>query len=396
MRISLNRFLAILSLVFITSLFSSTLEEAKRNLDLGYYIISEYIYNDFVEAGNIDEEILEGLSLSLINQSKYQEIIALSKKQTCDSPLFQRNVAYAYFATRRYQRSYYYYNQALKKDNSSLIDISGRGWSAYYLGKASLAYRDFQTVHNSEYENSIYDGMGIIKKFWKSHYGEVFTVLDKNKNNLNLSYSYHLYNFSMGFNYNLSKAKDSNREMITLGASYKLGKLSFDFSSMNAKGDYKKLYDGYGLALKSSYLMMFKSFQSNLSMLGGYTYFESLSSQQARLDFGLNTESFGISSGLSYLYLDYITPDYDQEEILYHASLYYKIIPAITFDYKINLGKNHFAYNEYLIPYDDYEVDNLWHSIGLTWTIRSLSLYLKYINQDLEEDSFGIGVGYVF
>ncbi len=396
MRISLNRFLAILTIIFFTSLFSSTVEEAKRNLDLGYFVISEYLYNDLVEAGQVDEEVLVGLSLSLINQGKYQEMIALSKGYTCNSAIYQRNIAYAYFVTGEYQRSYFYYNKAVREDESSLLDISGRGWSAYYLGKFSLAHDDFKVINNSEYKNSIYDGSNSLKQYWKNNYSGVYVIYSEEKTNLNFNYSLHFYNFSMGINYNQNRTDESNREMITLSSSFKSGKFSLDFSSMNAKGDYKKLYDGYGLAIKVNYLMMPKYFQSNISFLGGYSYFESVSSQQGRLDVGFNTQRFGMSSGLSYLYLDYITPDYDQEEILYHGSIYYKIIPALTIDYKINLGRGHFAYNEYLIPYDDYAIENLWHSVGVTGRIKNISLYLNYMNQDLEVDNMGAGVAYVF
>ena len=396
MRINLNRIFLVVFIICSFSLFSSTLEEAKRNLDLGYYVVSEYLYRDLLETKNSDEEVLLGLSLSLIKQSKYQEMIDLSKEHSCNSPIYQRNLAYAYFLSADYQKSYYYYNKAVKQDNSSLLDISGRGWSAYYLGKYSLAYEDFKKIKNSEYQDSIYDGIAVLDNYWKKHYAEVFTTFNKDKSNLNLNYSFLLYNFGVGFNYNLNDSEVSKREMITLQAKYHLGKVSFKFSSMNARGDYDKLYDGYGLALKSNYLLMFKRFQSNISLTGGYTYFESVSSQQIRADFGINNQNFGLSSGLSYLYLDYITPDYDQQEILYHGSLYYRIIPAITIDYKINLGKSHFAYNENLIPYDDYGIDNLWHSVGVSCTVKSLSLYLKYMNEDLEQDSFGSGVGYVF
>ena len=396
MRISLNRFLAILTLIFSTSLFSSTVEEAKRNLDLGYYIVSEYLYQDLVDAGNISDGVLVGLSLSLINQAKYQEIIDLSENYSSDNMLYNRNIAYAFFMEKNYQASYYYYNIAIRKDSSSLLDISGRGWSAYYLRKYSLAYEDFKVIDNSEYKDSFYDGMNVLNDYWKKNYCSAFVSFDDKKVNIDLNYSFHLYNYSMSVNYNQNRSEDSKREMITLHSNIKAGKFSFDFSSMNAKGDYDKLYDGYGLALKSSYLMMFKDFQSNVSLLGGYAYFDVVSSQQIRADISFNNQRFGISSGISYLYLDYITPDYDQEDILYHGSIYFKIIPAITIDYGINLGKNNFAYNEYLIPYDDYDIEKLSHSVGISGTFKSITLYLNYMNKDLEQDIIGTGVSYVF
>jgi len=396
MRISLTRFLTILSLLLFTTLFSSPKEEAKRNLDSGYYIVAEYLYNDLVESGQIDEEVLVGLSISLVNQNKYQELIDLAQKYFCDNAIYLRNIAYAYFINNDYQISYFYYNQATKQDDSSLPDISGRGWSAYYLGKYSLANEDFRTINHSEYCNTVYDGSSLLKKYWNSNYSSIFVTVNADKVNFDLNYSFHYYNYSMGINYNQNRKQDTKREMITLHANLKSGKFSYDFSSMNAKGDYNKLYNAYGLALKSSYLMMFKTFQSTISLLGGYAYYESLSSQQIRADILLNNQRFGISSGFSYLYLDYITPDYDQKELLYHGSIYYTIIPTITINYSINIGKGNFAYNEYLVPYDAHDIKNLWQSVGISTSFQHLTLYLAYINRDLEQDSRGIGVSYVF
>jgi hypothetical protein len=396
MRINFNRLLVILTLIFSTSLFSSTVEEAKRNLDLGYYIISEYLYLDLVDSGNTTDDVLVGISISLVNQAKYQEIIALSEEYSRDNMIYNRNIAYAFFMKKDYQASFYYYDKAINEDNTSLLDISGRGWSSYYLGKFSLAYEDFKVIDNSEYRDSFYDGMKFLNDHWKNNYCGAFVSFNDNKVNLNLNYSLNRYNYSFSVNYNQNRGEDSKREMIILQSNIKTGKFSFDFSSMNAQGDYTKLYDGYGLALKSSYLLMFKEFQSNISLIGGYAYFESVSSQQVRADIRFNNQRFGISSGISYLYLDYITPNYDQQEILYHGSVYFKIIPAITIDYRLNLGKSNFAYNEYLIPYDDYDIENLSHSVGVSGTFRSITLYLNYLNKDLEDDTIGTGVSYVF
>lgn len=396
MRISFSKLVVILILTSAISLLFSSSEEAKRNLDLGYYLISEYLYTELLETGDLREEVLVGLSLSLINQNKYSQIIELADKYPSSHAIYQRNIAYAYFQQTDYQASYYYYDQALKQDNASLIDLSGRAWSAFYLGKASLAYEDFKLVNASEYQNSAYDGLSFIEDNRKSNYGEIFTVFSDKTTNLNLHYGYHYYNFSAGINYNHNKSNNSKREMITLQTGYESGKFSYDFASMNARGDYHKLYDAYGLALKSSYLIMFKDFQSTISLLGGYSYYESVSAQQLRADIKFNTQKYGISSGVSYLYLDFITPHYDQQELLFHSSLFYHIIPSLTLDYTLNLGKGNFAYNENLMPYDDYDLDKLWHSAGITYNLKELSLYLKYMNKDFAENSIGTGISYVF
>lgn len=396
MRINFSRFLIVFSLIFSTSLFSSALEEAKRNLDFGYFIISEYLYTDLLNSGNNSEEVLEGLSISLVNQAKYQEIIDLSNTYYNDNLFYNRNIAYAYFMEKNYQTSFYYYEKASNQDNTSLLDISGRAWSAFYLRKYSLAYEDFKVINNSKHKDDYYDGLNFLKDYWKSNYCGAFVSFNEEKTNLDLSYSFHHYNFSMGINYNQNRSEGNNREMVILQSSFKTGRVSFDFSSMNAKGDYAKLYDGYGLALKSSYLIMSKEFQATISMLGGYTYFESVSSQQIRADIKINNQRMGLSSGVSYLYLDYITPDYDQKDILYHGSVYAKIIPAITIDYSINLGKSNFAYNEYLIAYDNYDIEKLTHSVGIASTFKRITLYINYMNKDLKQDTFGTGLGYVF
>lgn len=399
MRINFNRFLLLLTLFFSTSLFASSLQEAKRNLDLGHYIISEYIYNEILNTGNGEDEVLVGLSTSLINQGKYQELLALGEKYSSNNPFYNRNIGYASFKSNDYQASYYYYNKVIKDDKFAELDISGRGWSAYYLGNYSLAYEDFKIIDDSELKESLYNGMPTLKQYWRNNYSGVFLSFNNQKINYNINYGFYYYNYSLSidYNYNQNRVKDNNdREMITLHTSVKLGDFTFNFASMNAKGDFTKLYDGYGLALKSSYLMMLKTMQSHISLMGGYTYFEAVSSQQIRADISINNLKYGLSSGVSYLYLDYITPDYDKNEILYHASVYYRLMPTLTINYDLNLGKSNFAYNEYLTAYDNYDIKKLCHNVGLTATYKNLTIYLNYLNRDLKEDTFGTGVGYVF
>ncbi len=396
MRINFNRFLAFILLLASLSLFSTSLEEAERNLDLGYFVISEYLFNDLLETGNQSERVLTGLSASLINQAKYDELITLSQRYKKKNIIFNRNVAYAYFINYNYQSSYYYYNKALKQDKLSELDLSGRGWSAYYLGKYSLAYEDLTKAESmSEHSNEL-SGINYLEKYWKSNNCSIFTLISKDMLNLNLNYGWYLPSFNIQANFNHNKANDSKRDIINLQTAIYKGNFSYEFSSFSAKGDYSKLYDAWGLAFRTKYLMMFKDFNSYLSLTGGYSYYEVLSSQQLRTDVTINRGKLSLSSGISYLYLDYITPDYDKQNIIGHASLFYRIIPSITLNYHIDLGESNFSYNDYLLPYDDNDDSNLLHTFGVSTQVKSLTIYLSYLLKSHQDNRIGSGVSYVF
>lgn len=395
MRISF-KVLLFVTLFSLTLLTATTLEEAMRNLDMGYYLVAEYQYNELLEEGNVSKEVLEGLALSLLNQEKYHELISLSHTYSNSSQIFNRSLASAFFQTNNYQTSFYYYDKALQADNSSLIDISGRGWSAYYLQNYSLAYADFRLVTESEYRNTPYDGLNWMQQNWKSNYSELFIVAGDEKTNLNLNYTFNRFNYSFAVNYNHNDTKENDRDMLSLLGRYNLGKLSFAASVMYATGDYAKLYDAFGLAVKADYLTMYKKCQNTLSFTAGYAYFESLSSQQIRLDYVISSSKLRFSNGLSYLYLDYVTPKFDKQEVVYHGSLSYKLLPYLSLSYSVDVGESNFAYNDQLLIYDDYDVEDIQQSIGLTFSHKSLTTYLKYLNRDFESSNVGIGVGYVF
>ena len=396
MQINLTKFFSLVMLLSFSLLPGVTLQEAERNLDLGNYLVAEYHFNELLEAGDDRGEVLEGLALCLLNQEKYPELITLSHKYSNSSQNFNRAIAYSFFQKNNYQTSFYYYDKAVKADEASLIDISGRAWSAYYLGNYSLAYADFTRVHDSEYQNSSYDGLGWMEQNWKSNYSEFFVTLETEKTNYNFNYGFSRPNYGLSVTYNLNDTKLYDREMMSLLGTYKVGKFSFDAATMYADGDYDWLYSGYGIALRSNYLNMYKNFQSTISIMAGYASFEHLSSQQVRLDYAINNSKLRLSNGVSYVCLDYDIPGYDKEEFVYHGSISYKLLPYMSLSYNADIGESNFAYNDLLVIYDNFNVKNILQSVGLTFSIKNLTTYVKLINKDFESKSLGVGVGYVF
>ena len=384
-----------------------TLQEAERNLDLGNYLVAEYNFNELLEAGDDRGEVLEGLALCLLNQEKYPELITLSQKYSNKSQIFNRAIAYAYFQSANYQTSFYYYDKAVQVDEASLIDISGRAWSAYYLGNYSLAYADFTRVHDSEYQNSSYDGLGWMEQNWKSNYSELFVVIEPEKTNINLHYGLNRFKYNLSVNYNLNDTKLGDREMISLLGTYKVGKFSLDTSVMYADGDYEKFYPCYGIALRGNYLAMRREWQTKASLLVGYTHLDSFPTKQIRLDYAIKKSKLTISNGFSFLFIGsspyFIFSDGSlfrgtllPHNFVYHGSLSYELNPKISLSYKADIGRNFFTYNDMLQVYDNNDIETILQSFGLTFSIKNLTTYIKLTNKDFESKSLGVGVGYVF
>lgn len=390
MRKSLNSIVFLLVFFSFRPLLSTSLEEAKRNLDLGYYLVAEYLYQDLLNEGVEDSQVLTGLSTSLIFQGKYDEVIRLKKYSSMSNNLFYRNLAYSYFMTRSYYSAYYYYNKAVHLDRDSVLDITGRAWSAYYLGNASLAYNDFNAIAIDSLSKVFLDDN------WQNNSLSTSVTVSNESKNYNLNYSFNRPLFSFLFNLNKNTSEEDKRDIVNLQSSYHKGKISATISYFNAMGDFKKLYDGYGLAIQTAYLFPAEKFHSRLSLTSGYSYYESLSAQEIRLDYQLLFDRTSVSIGTSYLYLDYITPNYDKAEQIFHSLFTRKILNNLTASYQITYGKSNFAYNNYLLPYDNYDINEISQSLSCTCQLEQLYLSLDVSNKDYNNYSYGLGLTYVF
>ncbi len=392
MRVNLSRYCFLFFVFSFISLFSTSLEEAKRNFDLGYYIISEYLYQDLIDSGNQEKEVLIGLSSSLLYQEKFKEVIDFSKNYQCDDARYYRNLAYSYYMLAKYYPAYFYYNKASKQANNSDLDLLGRGWSAYFIGNSGLAYPDLKLLK----VNNDTLSLEYLEDNWRSNSIFLATSKANATYNTNLSYNWIKGQYSLGINWNHNSGDNAKRDLISLQTAINYKKLTFKLACFSAKGDFKKLYDAYGIAMQSSYIIPSLYFHNNLSLMTGYSYYESLSAQEIRANYMLDFSQIDIACGVSYLYLDYITPDYDKEDLLYHANLTYQPIYNISFSYDLTLGQSNFAYNKYLMPYDNYDIAKIKQAITWLISLSDYTLLIGYANEDYERNSYSLGFGYVF
>ncbi len=392
MRVSLSKYISLAFILISINLFSSSLDEAQRNFDLGYYVISEYLFQDLLDSGNHDTEVLIGFSSSLLYQEKFDQVIELNKNYQCNDARYYRNLAYSYYMLARYYPAYFYYNKASKQENHSDLDLLGRGWSAYYLGNAGLAYSDLELLKSKNDTLSL----GYLEDNWKSNSLFLSSTKTSDSYNLNFSYTWIKTQYSLGINWNHNSGDDNKRDLISLQTAYNYKKLTFKLASFSAKGDFKKLYDGYGLSLQSSYIIPSVYFHNNLSLMTGYSYYESLSAQEIRANYLLDFSKFDIACGVSYLYLDYITPDYDKEKFLYHANLIYSPNYNMSLSYNLTFGESNFAYNKYLMPYDNYDIEKIKQALTCLLNLNKYTLLIGYANEDYARDAYSLGFGYVF
>ena len=390
------KLLIVLSL-FVLTLNSVSVQEADRNLEMGLFTIAEFQYKELLET-NRDNKVYRGLIQALIAQQKYDEVATvydeIPSKKSLTKEIHRLN-GYAHFKLNKFNKSYFYYEKALKTDTLSTLDKTGMGWSAYYLGKSSLAYSLFKDVNNSHLKDSSLNGYNLLGNQKNNLYIELFSLYDSDEKQINSLVSYSSLKGSITAEFNLFKKGDIGREMYHLYGTLNNGSHKLLLSTFYANGDYERLYDGYGALLNYQKLSINKYFNSTMSLSGGYAYFENVSSMQSRFDYGIEYKKMQLELGTSYIYLDYVTRDYDKENVLFHMNSSVALTKLLKLNYQLGLGESDFSFGATGAVYDNYNVENTKHTFGVDATIWKSVLYLRYSIDNRAISTIGLGVGYV-
>ncbi len=396
--LSKQRIVLLLFLLSYSLIFSLTLDEAQRNYNMGLYQLSQAQFKTLLNEDSYNEACWIGLLSSLSAQQKFSELVSEFSNipRSIDNYLIDRIHAYALFMQKDYSQSLYYYHKALKDSDSKDIEYSGIAWSKYYKGDIRNAMLYTDLISSDYLDSTPLDEELFFKNNYLYNYIELFYQASSKSQTVNSAYFIDFVNASIALNYNRYNDDEISRDYYNIDLAYYIADTSFEIAFGYLDGDYDKLYDSYLASSKITSTLQHREFSSILSLLASYSYWESLSVSQVTLGYSPVFSKLQLSSSINYQYLDYITPNFDKHELSAKFKVNYQVTDYINLMYSLSYGKSNFLVDENMLVYDDFDIENNQHTVGIDISYNKSKIYLRYKITDLEDTCYGSGVSYAF
>jgi tetratricopeptide (TPR) repeat protein len=402
MKLRLNNIAKLIALFLLSfsPLFSiddeNDMLKAENYLQNGQFILAEKEFRSIVESDSSNATARTGLINSLLGRGQNEEAKkeALTALELCrPNEPFSLLLGQINFLDGNYYKSIHYYRNSLLGKEDKLAGLTGLGVSysyLYYLKKADQYLNQALEIYKN-YQPA-QDALLALKNLpWYFTFSSDYYQEAANTFSLSNSLFMTRNIYTAKINYKHFKKDKTYRDAYCLGVGTLDSGINTGIEFTFLDGTYDLLYNAYGGLLKVEKEFLHSSGKATIGYAFAYFWYDVLSSIQN--SFWLESSYYRTTLRLeiSDIAQDYEVKNKDTNNLLYLASIEYRILKPLQLFAYSSLGAHEFYYSPLGYIVDNYEEPDHTYGGGIAYRIGQIDLKASVNNDDNNNLSYIFG-----